>query len=58
MAANKAKHADYTIRQWPDDLSTNFDSLSDPYTCYACRRPCRSIRALRTHNCKREKARV
>lgn len=46
------KHADYVLAQWPDDLSSNFDGLATPYPCHVCRRPCKSIRVLRTHKCQ------
>jgi hypothetical protein len=46
------KHKDYTLSLWPDDLSTNTDTLSTPYNCYACGRPCKSVSSLRTHNCQ------
>jgi hypothetical protein len=56
-----AKHEDYILAQWPDDLS-NQDKLSSPYHCCACKKPCYSIVTLRTHKCqgarKREKENV
>lgn len=56
MAKNQ-KHKDYTLAQWPDDLS-NMDKLTSPYPCYACKKPCYSIVSLRTHKCQRERSRV
>jgi hypothetical protein len=46
------KHRDYIINQWPEDLSSNFDGLATPYPCLTCKRPCSSIRTLRTHKCQ------
>ena len=57
MPRREQKHKDWIIAQWPEDLS-NTDLLSTPYECCACKRPCKSIRTLRTHKCeiKRERS--
>lgn len=57
MPRRAPKHHDYTIAQWPDDLLSNFDMLSTPYLCCACKRPCKSIKTLRTHKCQTNRER-
>jgi hypothetical protein len=58
MSRKNPKHRDYILAQWPDDLDSNGDSLSSPYPCGVCKKPCYSVRTLRTHKCATERAKA
>jgi len=50
--------SDWTMAQWPENLSDPNADIISPYPCCSCKQEFRSTKGLRTHKCEPNRKKV